>query len=309
MPNEAQALPRSSTPDDHDDAEYRAFHAALSESLRGRNFLAEYAKRNRNADTAVIIEALDRLETLVRSDAATLNRQREELRMLLIAVRMRRPQTEIGPAADPTELAKLIDLLERRIEAMVEANAAPAVEARAIATPEDTRPALAVVPPLDEPELPIPSPVSAPPAMALVAEPKQPAQHLDLDWANAVIRAARRDREPDMASSGSQIAAAPIWQPLFGGQNVQDDVPGDAPDRAPNDETGSAAAAIAIMPEVDFIGSGPAEASAPAAVAPATMPAAADEAAATAGKPAVTYEGPLAAILSLSEEERIALFT
>jgi hypothetical protein len=39
------------------------------------------------------------------------------------------------------------------------------------------------------------------------------------------------------------------------------------------------------------------------------MPAAADEAAATAGKPAVTYEGPLAAILSLSEEERIALFT
>ena len=56
MPNEPLALaikpPAAPSEDD-----YQAFCAALSESARGRAFLAEYARRNRNADTEVLLAA------------------------------------------------------------------------------------------------------------------------------------------------------------------------------------------------------------------------------------------------------------
>ena len=39
------------------------------ESARGRWFLEEYARRNRNADTKLVLSAIERLERLVRRDA------------------------------------------------------------------------------------------------------------------------------------------------------------------------------------------------------------------------------------------------
>lgn len=50
--------------------DYGAIEAAVMETARGRWFLAEYARRNRNADTEAVLTAIRRLERLVHSAGA-----------------------------------------------------------------------------------------------------------------------------------------------------------------------------------------------------------------------------------------------
>jgi hypothetical protein len=153
MPNEPLAL-AVIPPDALNDDDYRTLCEALSESARGRAFLAEYARRNRHADTEALLEAIERIEARLRTDASAVQRLRDDLRMLLIAIRLARPEIDAaGPAARAVKLAALLDLLERRIDAMSEAK--PAALAPSAERPSGA--ALAVVPALDEPELPIPS--------------------------------------------------------------------------------------------------------------------------------------------------------
>jgi len=52
------------------DEDYGAIEAAVMETARGRWFLAEYARRNRNADTDAVLAAIRRLERLVQSAGA-----------------------------------------------------------------------------------------------------------------------------------------------------------------------------------------------------------------------------------------------
>jgi hypothetical protein len=56
-----------------DDADYAAIEAAVVETARGRWFLAEFARRNRHADTQMLLEALARLENVVREERAALS--------------------------------------------------------------------------------------------------------------------------------------------------------------------------------------------------------------------------------------------
>src|ERR1700712_2515800 len=44
------------------EADYDAISAAFMETSRGRWFLSEYAKRNRNADTSMVLDAVARIE-------------------------------------------------------------------------------------------------------------------------------------------------------------------------------------------------------------------------------------------------------
>lgn len=64
-----QALSPSVTPPPTE-ADYEAIFAAVMETMRGRWFLAEYAKRNRNADTGLLLEAIARVETALRESRA-----------------------------------------------------------------------------------------------------------------------------------------------------------------------------------------------------------------------------------------------
>ena len=61
MPDEAPF------PGDNDD--YDAIETAVMETERGRWFLKEYARRNRNADSLLILEALDHLNRLMKDRA------------------------------------------------------------------------------------------------------------------------------------------------------------------------------------------------------------------------------------------------
>src|SRR3982074_2189039 len=63
MADEAFALSpisaRASLPSEED---YEAISEAFMESSRGRWFLGEYARRNRNADTRMVLDAVARIE-------------------------------------------------------------------------------------------------------------------------------------------------------------------------------------------------------------------------------------------------------
>ena len=167
MANElARTISPPATPSEDD---YRALCDALSESGRGRAFLAEHARRSRDADTQALLAAIARLEARLRADASAVQRLRDDLRMLLIAIRLARPQIDAaGPAAQAVQLAQLLDLLERRIDALADAKPAELAPPDAAAD-APARVSLATVPSPDEPELPIPSPAGAPaPAMTLI---------------------------------------------------------------------------------------------------------------------------------------------
>src|SRR6202048_1358936 len=57
-------------PRSDDESDYEAICAAVMDSARGRWFLEEYARRNRQADTALVLTAINRLEHLIQLERA-----------------------------------------------------------------------------------------------------------------------------------------------------------------------------------------------------------------------------------------------
>lgn len=77
MADAAFALsPISAQPASPTDADFQAISEAFMETTRGRWFLAEFARRNRNADTARVLDAVARIE---RSLAAQKEQQAEQV--------------------------------------------------------------------------------------------------------------------------------------------------------------------------------------------------------------------------------------
>ena len=52
------------------DVDYEAIEAAVTETVRGRWFLNEFARRNRAAESAPMLEAMARIESMIASQAA-----------------------------------------------------------------------------------------------------------------------------------------------------------------------------------------------------------------------------------------------
>lgn len=66
MADEAFALsPISARPSPPSEADYEAIREAFAETARGRWFLNEYARRNRNADTSMVLDAVARIEETI----------------------------------------------------------------------------------------------------------------------------------------------------------------------------------------------------------------------------------------------------
>ena len=204
MASGVQALSLRQESSANDD--YEVLRIALEASTRGRAFLAEYARRNRNADTETVVAAIDRLSVQTKSDAAALaTEMRSEMRALLGAIREARSRVD---AADPTNragmLATVVELLERRIDAMIAAKTAVPFHAETQIAPSAAP--LAVVPRLDEPELPIPSPLgSKTPTVSLVQQPPLPRVAIMPEV--SVVESVPR------ASSPAQPAAEPAGPP------------------------------------------------------------------------------------------------
>jgi hypothetical protein len=95
------------------DADYEAICSAFMETARGRWFLGEYAKRNRNADTRLVLDAVARIEATLASQQvaadkslaeylpAITERIAETRHRILAAL----PKTDIKPATEPIQRA------------------------------------------------------------------------------------------------------------------------------------------------------------------------------------------------------------
>ena len=123
MPTETTAQVEQ-LPNAPDEGDYQAFCEALSASARGRAFLAEYARRNRNADTEQLLAAIGRLQSLVATPATpeTLETIKQELRALHDEIVMAQCELDASIlATKAAKLAELMALVERRIANMLEA--------------------------------------------------------------------------------------------------------------------------------------------------------------------------------------------
>jgi hypothetical protein len=181
MPSETTARAEQSQPPAPDEGDYQAFCTAVSASARGRAFLAEYTRRNRNADTELLLTAIERLRSLVTANARPETSDPIKKELLSLLADISAAQTELESsilAIRAAKFADLIALVERRITDIItpacaeptsQADTTPAFTNATADEVERTR--LTVVPPPEQPELPIPSPaVVQPPAIALVRD-------------------------------------------------------------------------------------------------------------------------------------------
>jgi hypothetical protein len=229
--------PAPATPDEND---YETFCAALSASERGRAFLAEYTRRNRNADTEQLLAAIAALQKTVTANSAptVTDTIKAELRALLDEIGAAQSELEASVVAlKATKLAELVALVTRRVTAiMALAQAeslppaeipAPALPPRSEDEPEEAveRTHLVVVPKPDQPELPIPSPLVTPlPSIALVrseaimeevifVEPSPPnpgAKSAAVKTDSSKIEAAILPPAPAVADTKPVISANPL---------------------------------------------------------------------------------------------------
>ena len=264
LATEALAAAPASLPGAPSEDEYQTFCAALSASARGRAFLAEYAKRNRGADTEVLLAALARLESVMRLQRAGAEPVRNELRELLGTIRAARPELQMSALpVRAAKLAQLLDLLERRLEALAEV------------APSEPGP-LAAVPQPDEPELPIPSPSAGPPELTLAVDRSPPP-------------ASQAVAVPEITAM--LIVPETTW--LDGPPPGTDDlVDGEHADNPPAVSMAGKVAALAVQPPP----------SAPTPEAPKVFEPLFPE-------PPSEQNDPLSALMLLSENERLALFT
>jgi chemotaxis regulatin CheY-phosphate phosphatase CheZ len=83
--------------------DYEAIESAVMETARGRWFLAEYARRNRNSDTDAILGTLDRIEKQIRRDRAVPDIDRIRLDLADMAEAISRTKQEISQMKLDTE--------------------------------------------------------------------------------------------------------------------------------------------------------------------------------------------------------------
>jgi hypothetical protein len=79
------------------DADFDAIEAAVMETARGRWFLREYARRNRNADTEAVLAALRRLEDAARDDGGALNQVLAGLQTMALTIARTRGEVGLVP--------------------------------------------------------------------------------------------------------------------------------------------------------------------------------------------------------------------
>ncbi len=89
--------------------DYDAIEAAVMETARGRWFLTEYARRNRNSDTDQILTKLERLERTIRRDRAVPDIDRIRLDLADMAEAISRTKQEIAQMKFDTENGRFAD--------------------------------------------------------------------------------------------------------------------------------------------------------------------------------------------------------
>ncbi|MGY3104041.1 MULTISPECIES: hypothetical protein [unclassified Bradyrhizobium] len=102
MANEAFALsPMSARAAEPNEQDYDAIREAFMETARGRWFLGEYAKRNRNADTRMVLDAVAKIEETLATQRQPVVEDRLPEALVAIRHAIREAETIAIAAFDP----------------------------------------------------------------------------------------------------------------------------------------------------------------------------------------------------------------
>lgn len=128
MSNEAFALsPISARAASPTDADFEAIREAFLETARGRWFLDEYTKRNRNADTAMVLEAVARIENSLAAQKEE-QRQAAAEQALHEAAQSEPPLSELPSNELPEAMAAVKAIVAAARESAAQALAGPVLE-------------------------------------------------------------------------------------------------------------------------------------------------------------------------------------
>lgn len=121
MANEAFALsPMSARAAEPNEQDYDAIREAFMETARGRWFLGEYAKRNRNADTAMVLDAVAKIEETLAAQRQPLVEDRLPEALVAIRRAIEDAESAAGKAFDPAALEASLAPIPRGVRIIKE---------------------------------------------------------------------------------------------------------------------------------------------------------------------------------------------
>jgi hypothetical protein len=121
MANEAFALsPMSARAAEPNEQDYDAIREAFMETARGRWFLGEYAKRNRNADTAMVLDAVAKIEETLAAQRQPVVEDRLPEALVAIRRAIEDAESAAGKAFDPAVLEASLAPIPRGVRIIKE---------------------------------------------------------------------------------------------------------------------------------------------------------------------------------------------
>jgi chemotaxis regulatin CheY-phosphate phosphatase CheZ len=111
-------IPPAPPPSEQD---YEAILGAVEETVRGRWFLAEFARRNRNADTRIVLDAIGRVEAVLRGEAAPQPYDRVLFDLIEMAKAIARTRAEIAAIKPDVEHDGKIGAASEELDSIVRA--------------------------------------------------------------------------------------------------------------------------------------------------------------------------------------------
>ncbi|WIW44310.1 hypothetical protein ML401_22690 [Bradyrhizobium sp. 62B] len=121
MANEAFALsPMSARAAEPNEQDYDAIREAFMETARGRWFLGEYAKRNRNADTRMVLDAVAKIEETLAAQRQPVVEDRLPEALIEIRRAIREAETIALAAFDPAAIEASLAPIPRGVRIIKE---------------------------------------------------------------------------------------------------------------------------------------------------------------------------------------------
>ena len=121
MANEAFALsPMSARAAEPNEQDYDAIREAFMETARGRWFLGEYAKRNRNADTRMVLDAVAKIEETLAAQRQPVVEDRLPEALVAIRRAIADAESAAGKAFDPAALEASLAPIPRGVRIIKE---------------------------------------------------------------------------------------------------------------------------------------------------------------------------------------------
>lgn len=121
MANEAFALsPMSARAAEPNEQDYDAIREAFMETARGRWFLGEYAKRNRNADTRMVLDAVAKIEETLAAQRQSIVEDRLPEALVEIRRAIREAETIALAAFDPAAIEASLAPIPRGVRIIKE---------------------------------------------------------------------------------------------------------------------------------------------------------------------------------------------